>query len=142
MEAVINKVVITEEAAFDYESAYALPIPKADIKSECEAYIEERIKSGRLLGRYYFRAKYLDEATDKMLLLFFYKGQKFGRMQMWELKGICEADDWSERMEEEGQVRLWLKTSINPKEDGDWVEDLRIREEKQRKEAEDYYDEE
>ena len=32
----INKVVITEEAEFDYEEILGLPMPKADIKEACE----------------------------------------------------------------------------------------------------------
>ena len=37
-----------------------------------------------------------------------------------------------------GQIRSWLKSKIDPKENGDWVWDERVREEKRRKEMEDY----
>lgn len=136
----INKVVITEEAEFDYESIIGLPMPKADIKEATENYIEIRYDGGRTLWRDYYKWKYYDEIADKMLILFFYKGQKFGNMQMWDLCGICFEEDWSEELEECGQIRNWLKSKIDPQDNGDWVWDERIREEKRRKEMEDYND--
>ena len=139
MDRAIQKVMITEEARFDYESLYSRPLPSAEIKRETEIYIENQIDARRLYGRY-FRAKYLDEATDRMLMIFVYQGRAFGRMQIWEIRGICEADDWSEELEESGQIRAWLNSTIDPEDDGDWVEDLRIREERERKEREDYND--
>ena len=57
-DAVINKIVITDEARFDYESLFGLPIPRADMKGECEKYIDNI--SGQNIG-YYIRAKYYDE---------------------------------------------------------------------------------
>lgn len=139
-EIVIDKVVITEEAVFDYESLCGLPFPKTDIKSECENYITNIRKSSRLQCGYYFMCKYLDEQADRMLMLFFYEGQRFGRMQMWELKGICEESDYSPVLEECGQIRVWLNSKINPEDTGDWVWDLRVREEKMQKDREDYND--
>ena len=35
-------------------------------------------------------------------MLFFYKGQKIGPMQLWDLKGICLAESWNEILEEKG----------------------------------------
>lgn len=132
-ETVINKVVITDEAIFDYEEiTFGLPMPKADIKSESETYMENMQKSSRLLCGYYFRAKYYDEAIDKMLMLFFYKGIKLGSMQMWKLSGICEADDWTREAEEVGQIRVWLNSRLVPEDKGDWVWDLRLWQEKQK----------
>lgn len=136
----INKVVITEEAEFDYESIIGLPMPKADIKEATENYIEIRYDGGRTLWRDYYKWKYYDEIADKMLFLFFYKGQKFGNMQMWDLCGVCFEEDWSEELEECGQIRNWLKSEIDPQDNGDWVWDERVREEKRRKETEDYND--
>lgn len=140
MEWVISKVVVTAEARFDYESMFGLPLPKVEIKRETEKYIDNLIYGGTLYGCY-FRVKYYDEITDRMLMLFFYKGNSFGKMQMWELKGICLAEDWSKEFEESGQVRLWLKSVLNPTEDTDWVWDLRVREEMRNKLLEDYNDE-
>ena len=134
-DIVINKIVITEEARFDYECLFGLPLPTADLKGECEMYIDNI--SGRNIG-YYIRAKYYDETADEMLMLFFYKGEKIGIMQMWELKGICRADEWSEELEEDGLIRHWLKSSITPKEETDWVWDLRVREEQRQKEMEEW----
>lgn len=139
-ESVINKVVITAEAEFDYVSETDSPMPKADIKRETEDYINGNLQR---FGGYYFRAKYPDETTDRMLMLFFYKGKTFGKMQIWELRGICQADDWSEELEESGQVRLWLNTSLEPNDTTDWVWDLRIQQEKHRQElAEEFGEEE
>lgn len=92
MEWVISKVVVTAEARFDYESMFGLPLPIVEIKRETEKYIDNLIYGGTLYGCY-FRVKYYDEITDRMLMLFFYKGNSFGKMQMWELKGICLAED-------------------------------------------------
>ncbi len=122
METVINKVLIAAEARFDYESEFGSLLPTADIKRETEDYINNI--TVRFYG-YYFRVKYYDEATEQMLMLFFYKGERFGCMQMWELSGICLAEDWSEELEQEGQTRYWLKTKIIPDEKNDWVIDLR-----------------
>ncbi len=134
-DAVINKIVITDEARFDYESLFGLPIPRADMKGECEKYIDNI--NGQNIG-YYIRAKYYDETTGEMLMLFFYKGKAISQMQMWELAGICRADDWSEEMEEDGIIRHWLKSSLTPKEETDWVWDLRVREEQHQKEVEEW----
>ena len=108
-DAVINKIVITDEARFDYESLFGLPIPRADMKGECERYIDN------ISGR-----------------------KAISRMQMWELAGICRADDWSEEMEEDGLIRHWLKSSLTPKDETDWVWDLRVREEQHQKEVEEW----
>lgn len=127
-EIMINKVVITEEAKFDYEEVVARqPIPKTTIKNECELYIDNLQKGGRLLYGYYFRAKYYDENSDKMLMLFFYKGERFGKMQTWELSGICEAADWTDDLEDDGLIRNWLKVKIEDLlQEDDWVIGFRI----------------
>lgn len=138
-ETVINKVVITAEAEFDYESEFGCPMPKADIKRETEEYIDGRLSH---FSGYYFRAKYLDETTDRMLMLFLYKGETFGKMQMWEIRGVCPAEDWSEELEEDGQIRFWLNTPIEPTEERDWVWDLRIKEAQRRRELAEEFGEE
>ncbi len=135
-EVVINKVVITDEARFDYDCLFGQPIPKADIKRECEEYIDGRV--GRING-FYFRIKYLDETTDEMLMLFFYKGNRFGKMQMWNLAGVCWAEDCTRELEDDGQIKLWVQSSLDPKETTDWVWDLRIREAEQKRLIEDEY---
>lgn len=149
MATEIAKVVVTEEARFDYESLFAIrygkwertmewvkahfndpeiiaPVmPIADIKMESEMYIELH---PTIKYKHYFRAKYYDEKQDKMLMLFFYKGKKIGLMQMWDLKGICLADSWSEELEDSGVIRNWLKHGIDTEDKSDWVLELRENE--------------
>lgn len=138
-EAVINKVVITAEAEFDYESEFGRRLPKIDIKRETEEYISGSLS--RFSG-YYFRIKYLDEATDRMLMLFVFKGVVLGCMQLWEIRGICPAEDWTAELEDDGQIREWLETTINPTEETDWVWDLRLKEERRKREIAEEFGEE
>ena len=63
-----------------------------------------------------------------MLMLFFYKGQKIGPMQLWDLKGICLAESWNEILEEKGVIRNWLKHGIDTEDKADWVLELRENE--------------
>lgn len=125
-EIAINKTVITEEAVFDYENIIGGRIPKADIKRETEEYMEHLQKTARLTYGCYFRVKYYDEQSEELLMLFFYRGERIGLMQMWNLSGLCKAEDWTEDGEEIGRIRGWLKTKISdiPK-DADWVLDYR-----------------
>ncbi|MDD4003432.1 MAG: hypothetical protein PHE12_04470 [Clostridia bacterium] len=131
-EIIINKVVITEEAKFDYENIIGdMPMPRTEIKNECEYYINNFDK----LNRYYLRINYYDNVFDKMLMFFFFKGDKFGLMQIWELRGICFAEDWTEDIEDEGLIKSWLDTKIDLMfaNKNDWV--LELRESERRKEA-------
>ena len=139
MEIVIDKILITEEAKSDYIDTVGYELPSKDIKSEVEAYIELLKSSRRFTSGRYFHVNYLDEDADKTVKLFFYKGETIGRMQMWNLAGVCLAEDWNEQIEESGQIRLWLNTSLNPKEETDWVWDLRVREE-QKKRLNEFYE--
>ena len=75
-ERMIHKVSVAEEAVFDYEELVGAQPPIRDIKQEVETYLN--IIAARARG-YYFRVKYYDEAIDRMLMLFMYKGEKFGR---------------------------------------------------------------
>lgn len=84
-ERMIHKVSVAEEAVFDYEELVGAQPPIRDIKQEVETYLN--ITAARARG-YYFRVKYYDEAIDRMLMLFLYKGEKFGRMQVWKVTGI------------------------------------------------------
>jgi len=109
----INKVIITAEAEFDYINELQLcSFPKKDIKKEVEEYLSYMELASRLIECRYFRIKYYDEKWDKMLMLFFYKGQTFSNMRMWKLSGVCYAEDWNEDLEEEGNIRSWLKNEI------------------------------
>lgn len=151
---IVHKVKITEEAKYDYECLFAIPkknyrtdmdwlkehfdepeylapiMPSEDIELESEAYIELNPRIG---NRYYFRAKYYDESKDRMLMLFFYKGERIVShdvtTQYWELKGICFEESWSQDLEDSGMIRNWLKRTIMAEEEeDDWVWTERIRE--------------
>jgi len=129
-EKVIPKVLITEDAQSDYEDIIGGIMPKAEIKRETEEYISNCI--GRF-GGYHFKAKYQSESIGQMLLMFFYKGEQFDNMQMWELRGICLEEDWDEISEECGQIRFWLNTRLNLTDGTDWVWDLRLWQAEQKK---------
>ena len=138
-ETVINKVVITAEAEFDYESEFGGQLPKNEIKQETEEYIDGHLS--RFSG-YYFRVKYLDEMTDRMLMLFVYKGDVFGSMQLWEIRGLCPAENWTPELEDDGQIREWLNSKLDQPEGTDWVWDLRLREARRKKELAEEFGEE
>lgn len=127
-EKIINKVNITAEAVFDYEDCLELgKIYKPNIKAEVEEYINNFNKSGRLLWQRYFHCKYYDEDNDKMLMLFFYKGERLSVMQFWNLAGICLAEDWTQDAEDDGEIRNWLKCRITDlPEEQDWVIAYRV----------------
>ena len=137
-ERMIHKVSVAEEAVFDYEELVGAQPPIRDIKQEVETYLN--ITAAWARG-YYFRVKYYDEAIDRMLMLFLYKGEKFGRMQVWKVAGICFAEDWTEEQEESGQIRFWLKTKIcDLSPEVDWVVKYRVWQEEEAKAREDYND--
>lgn len=129
-ENLIHKVHITPEAVFDYEETLELgTLPKNEIKAELEEYIDYITKSGYLNRTTYHKCKYYDEHSDRMLMLFIYKAERFGIMQTWEVKGICIADEWNETLEDEGIIRQWCRTEIeNLHDEKDWVIQVRIQE--------------
>ncbi len=140
-ERVINKVKITDEAVVDYETlCLSADMPKADIKQQTETYIDNLQTIGRLRYDYYFRCKYFDEQTNQMLMLFFYKGRAFGKMQIWKLAGLCVADDWSAELEDSGQIRYWLNSKVVDLDKTDWVIKFREWQEQERKERERGYE--
>ena len=76
---IINKVMITTDAEFDYESEFKCRLQKLQLKQEIEDYISIRLKN---FNGYYFRVKFYDEFANEMLILFVYKGDTFGCMQI------------------------------------------------------------
>jgi len=118
-EMLIHRAVVTAEAESDYiESVGGKRLDKGGVCRELSEYISRRYAGGRF-G--YFRVKHIDEAADKTLMLFVYRAARLGIMQFWEIRGICEADDWSEDTEESGLIRLWLKSKVEKLGKGDWV---------------------
>lgn len=104
----INKVLITKEARFDYEEVVVNRLmPSGMIKKELEEFFANK----NYLERY-FATKFYDEESEKMLLLFLRKGAIFKAMQVWKLAGICEINDYNENLEERGFIKSWLDTYI------------------------------
>lgn len=154
---VLHYVQITENAQFDYENAlfwkkypkfetlddndwrieskYDQPLvimPKVEFRKELSDYIQFNKK---LWNKTYIRATYYDESIDRMLMCFIIRGEKVGYTQYWNLVGICRADRWDEDLEEDGVIRGWYTTDINPTGDCyDWVLAKRIQEENEEKE--------
>jgi len=130
MTEVIHKLNITAEAAFDIADGLGLEqFDKRTLKAETEEYITLMTASKRLPWWGYFRCDYIDEASGRRLKLFIYKGERFGLMQMWDLKGVCEVAEWTQDAEDDGLIRSWLETKITelPDEE-DWVVGVRVRE--------------
>jgi hypothetical protein len=104
----INKVLITKEARFDFEEIVTGKImPTGFYKQELEEYFKNVCPSER-----YFIKKFYDSDAEKMLLLFFRKGAAFRTMQLWLLAGVCAADDYNEALEERGLIKNWLDNYI------------------------------
>lgn len=124
---VINKITITAEAVFDYTETLGLPtLDKRRLKTEVEDYINIKNRSGRLFRENYFRCKYLDEDSGRMLMLFLYRAERVSVMQNWLVRGICFAEDWTEDAEDDGLIRCWLKCMITELPDGDdWAVSVR-----------------
>ncbi len=132
---IINKVVITAEAKFDFEQVLDLgKMPKAEMQYDIEEYIDIKNKDGRMLATKYFRVKYIDERSGEMLMLFIYRSKKMRCMQHWKVKGICIAENWTVEDEESGAIKNWINSTITdmPKEQ-DWVEKHRIWKEEQKR---------
>lgn len=128
MDLLIHKVSISDEAKFDYETSVSpsFCFIQKEIKEELEFYIQQTKK---LHNKYYFRVKYYDETTDNYLMLFIRRRiHDFSTMRVWNLVGICMWDDWKEDLEEDGNIKGWLDTSLSPDEnEEDWVEVMRFR---------------
>lgn len=104
----INKLVISKGAVFDYEEIVCgIPL---DI-SEMRVIVEKQLDKAQY-SESEIRWSYLDKRSDKELMLFLKKGHKFGLMQVWFLGGICEKSDYSEDMEELGIIKEWLEVEI------------------------------
>lgn len=104
----INKVHISKEARFDFEEIIARKtMPISEYKKEIEEYFKYIEPKDR-----YFKKKIYQEDIDKMLWLFFRKGQRIRTMQIWILVGICDISDYNENLEEIGLIKNWLDNYI------------------------------
>lgn len=122
-EILIHKINITDEAKYDVRECLDIQnFNWSELKTEVEEYITHQTKENRIPWWGYFRCKYYDEDNDKMLMLFFYKGERLSVMQFWNLAGICLAEDWTQDAEDDGEIRNWLKCRITDlPEEQDWV---------------------
>jgi len=124
-EIYIHKVHVSPEAKYDYEECMELGvIPKMEIKNAVEEFLYIRQSEGEL--KHYYRLKYFDERSNEMLMLFIRKGKNLLSMQIWEIKGICLAEDFDEDFEDLGKNKSWYESSIDitgfPKID--WVKEI------------------
>ena len=104
----INKVMISGEAKFDYEIVFVKGrLPAETLKRELEEYFSNAKRSER-----YVVLKYYDDENDKMLTLFLRKGCLFRTMQIWVLAGICLEEDYEEELDEKGLIKNWLDSFI------------------------------
>ena len=129
----IHGITISVEAKFDYALIFNLLVgdfgselpPNFQIESEIKEDLQTYIAyNSKLWNKNYFRATYIHEQTDKKLIFFIRKVKKFLSMQMWEVVGVCELDDYSEELEEIGQFRVWYDTKVENLSKKDWVEEL------------------
>lgn len=136
MDLSAHKVSITDEAKFDYENNISPDFAyiQRELKEELEFYLYHNKK---LWYKRYIRLRYYDKQSDQDLMLFLRESQQFLSMKVWQLVGICKLEDWSQELEDRGAIKAWLDTSLTPpKDEIDWVEDLRFRqaeEERQRR---------
>ena len=137
-EVQINRVVISEEALFDYAelTKKRIVFPRTEICEEVAYYIDSLYKGNRITNERYLRLKYYVDGIG-MLMLFLYKGCRFNLMQLWNIVGICKVEDWDEEEEYDGRIREWLMTKIQDINDkSDWVERYNAYMEMKRKEQE------
>ena len=127
---VVHKINITDEAKVDILECVGLEaFDLRMLKSETEEYITHLSRARRIPWWGYFRVDYMDEGSGKRLKLFIYKGQTFGAMQIWDVKGVCEADAWTKEAEDDGQIRTWIESKVNELPiEIDWVIRARVHE--------------
>ena len=134
MDLLLHKVNLTEEVKFDYETSISpnFDLISKEIKKELEFYIQNHTK---IWNKRYMRLTYYDEQSDSMLMFFIREYKQFLSMKTWNVVGVCLVEDWNEELEECGQIKAWLDTTLTPKEDElDWVEVLRLRQEQEERE--------
>lgn len=104
----INRVHISKEAIFDFEEIVTKkPMQVENYRRELEEHFRHIVPEER-----YFTKQLYDDDAEKMLLLFFRKGQKLPFMQIWILVGICALSDFSDHLDERGLIKNWLDNYI------------------------------
>jgi hypothetical protein len=120
---------------FLYYNKYDKPCGLFDmltLKRELEEYITYRAAANRIPRWGYFRVDYDDDASGERLKLFIKKSLLFGKMQAWNIIGICRAADWTEELEDEGRIRGWYEESVELPDKNDGFQDWVMRERTQR----------
>lgn len=129
----LHRLVLTEEAVCDYGCLFNMDINAVlpngltiwqDIKYDCETYISNH---KALWYKHYFKLKEIDPYTNEFIYIFIKPERHEQFMFSWKVVGICRENDWSLEDEENGRIRNWIETSLNPKDEGDWVVEMRIR---------------
>ncbi len=107
MIPIINKIVVSKGAIFDYEEIVCMrPFPYNEMKESVEKLLisDEDNEEKKIVMT--------DIGSEKELLLFLKKGYDFGMMRLWILQGICEVCDYCDEMEQNGSIRKWLEVEI------------------------------
>ena len=130
-KVLLHKLVVSAEAKFDYEENMVLgDIPEQDIVKEIEEHLSFKQQMNKLGNVKYLRLKYFDEKSVTMLMMFVYRRDIISINQVWELCGICEEDNWTEELDDDGIIRGWIKSEVEVlTNEDDWVEEYRIWEE-------------
>ena len=125
METLIHRIVITATAALDCKESVGCRLNAAEVNRELSEYITHM---RRFADRLYFHADYFDEDSGKMLRLFVYRAKRLRKMQFWEIRGVCLAEDYDEDFAEAGCLRAWTNSPIDdlPPNEPDWAISDRI----------------
>lgn len=102
----LNKIVLTKGAVFDYEEIVCnMQLNRSKFRAQAEKIIKDTDEGS-------LRQVFYDSDSNKELMLFLRRGYDFGIMRLWILEGICEKDDYCEEMERSGAIREWLEIVI------------------------------
>ena len=133
MEATIHKLIVSEEAKFDYAEMTNMLVgdfgddlpPNFQIDTNIIEEVELYITNNRRVWyKHYLRLTYIDENTGTTYMLFILRKNydETEYTQNWEVVGILESQYWDEDLEECGQIRAWYNTKINDLgKERDWV---------------------
>jgi hypothetical protein len=140
-QTALDKTAKYQAMAFEFYDRYDLPLrhlDKADMCKDVTEYLTYQLESGRLHDYdSYFRCNWLHEKSGVMLMLFVYRYTPTKKeikkklyspdKRYWYIRGICRAKDYTEELNESGQIRHWLKTTFENDMKGDWVASQIVR---------------